>query len=423
MSEENQIQEQEEENQENDENPSQEDESQKEEKELSESSFDDLSDEDILAMSEEDALKSIQSQSPESDEKESEQEDESDTDEEKEDTSDDNTEEEKEKENKLPEQEPFEEDQQKKVSSEQKQKSSDEIKSKLTASQIEEAIKYYETLTTPFKADGRDFSVKSPEDAKRLIQQGVNYSKRMQELKPQRQLYRTLQDHNMNDLNKINHIIDIMKGDKKAISQLLQEKNINPEDLDPEENNGYKPSNYGGSQKDNDFRDALDEVIAIPEGKALVNEIYQNWDQQSKVTLSENPVILGNLLELKRAGIYDQILSELDYQKSIGYLQHVPFLQAFDQVGQAMRDQGVFNKKDNTVNQDQNNDKPGPLKSVNNPSERKPVDTGIRKEKVQRKEISPQLSSNRGKPLGQSENKVNWDQMSDEEFSKAAPPV
>lgn len=288
----------------------------------------------------------------------------------------------------------------------------------METAQVDEAIGFFKRVTTPFKADGKDFSVRSPEDAIRLMQQGVNYSRRMQEIKPMKQMNRMLQDHGLDKLDQINFLIDLSKGDKNAITQLLKSHKIDPMDLDLEKDSGYQATNYQGNPQDNDFRDALDMALTTPEGQALVSHIHRDWDTKSKARLREDPSIIGTLQGFKASGVYDKVVDELRYQQSLGYLQGVPFLQAFDQVGEAMKNAGVFN----SMNPAQGGNSMAPIRGDQNQSE--PLASGARKQQsVKKPAANPHLSSTPpSKQSGNTTKVVDFDKMSDEDFLKIPPP-
>lgn len=292
----------------------------------------------------------------------------------------------------------------------------------MVTEEVDSAIEFFKKVNTPFKADGKDFTVRSPEDAIRLMQQGVNYSRNMQQLKPMKALNRMLVDQGLNDPQKINFLIDLSKGDKEAITQLLKSHKIDPMDLDTEKDSGYQARNYQGDPQDNDFRDALDMALTSPDGQALVSHIHKDWDKSSKAKLRENPAILGNLQELKASGVYDKVVAELEYQKSIGYLINVPFLQAFDQVGEAMKNAGVFQEAN--PNPAQAGNSMAPLQSGQ--LQNQPVASGARKQQPASKKpaANPHLSSAPpSKQNGNSNPKTpDFDKLSDEEFLKMAPP-
>ena len=280
--------------------------------------------------------------------------------------------------------------------------------------QVNAALDFHKKITAPFKADGKDFEVRSPEDAIRLMQQGVNYSRRMAELKPMKQFHRMLIDNNLNDVNKLSFLIDLSKGNKGAIQKLLQDNKIDTMDLDTETENKYQANNYAGSAQDNAFRDALDTAMTIPEGQALVREVSAEWDDMSKDRLKQDPSIIGNLVEMKRSGIYERIVKELQYQRSLGYLAEIPFLQAFDQVGEAMAKAGV-------VGATQQTEQSGMAPLQASPA---PVASGGRKVTAPKKpKPNPHLSSTPPSQQQQvHDTEPSYDNMSDEDFLKMAPP-
>jgi hypothetical protein len=288
----------------------------------------------------------------------------------------------------------------------------------METAQVDEAVGFFKRITTPFKADGKDFHVRSPEDAIRLMQQGVNYSRRMQEIKPMKQLNRMLQDHGLDKADQLNFLIDLSKGDKGAITQLLKSHKIDPMDLDIEKDLGYQAKNYQGNPQDNDFRDALDMALTTPEGQALVSHIHRDWDPKSKARLREDPSIIGTLQGFKASGVYDKVVEELKYQQSLGYLQGVPFLQAFDQVGEAMKNAGVFNSS----NPGKDGNSMAPIRGGQPQSE--PLASGARKQQPTKKPAAnPHLSSTPpSKQIGNTPKTIDFDKLSDEDFAKLPPP-
>ena len=280
----------------------------------------------------------------------------------------------------------------------------------LNAEQTAAAVDFYQKITAPFKADGKDFTVRSPEDAIRLMQQGVNYSRRMHELKPMRQMHRMLQDHGLNDVNKLSFLIDIDKGNVEAIKKLIKEKGIDYLDLDAETENNYETRSYAGNTKDNSFRDALDSAIENPDGRAILDDIHGTWDTPSKEALREDPTIIGNLIEQRRSGVYQKILDELSYQRTMGYLTDVPFLQAYDQVGLAMRNAGVFNKPN-----------PQPAPATVPQTNTQPA--GGKEQRSEEPAPNPHLSSKPpSTPSTNAQKPVDYDSLSDEDFMKMNPP-
>lgn len=276
------------------------------------------------------------------------------------------------------------------------------------------ALDFYKLVTAPFKADGKDIQVRSPEDAIRLMQMGVNYSRRMQEMKPLRAQNEMLKSKGLDNPEKLNFMIDVMNGKPEAIQQLLKDKKIDPIDIDTTKELGYKPANHQIDPKTLAFREAIDSTLASEGGPELIRDINTSWDDVSKEALRDQPAIFQNLLDQKKSGVYTQIKKELDYQRTMGFLTDVPFVQAYHQVGEAMQNAGVFGP----------NLTPKP-KTPQVHSQVQPLDTGTRK--AANVAPAPNLSSTQQPravaPNGGSQSsQPDYWAMSDEEFLKLKPP-
>jgi len=277
------------------------------------------------------------------------------------------------------------------------------------------AVDFFEKVSAPFKADGRDMQIRSPEDVIRLMQMGVNYSRRMQEMKPLRAQDQMLKTNGLNDPEKLNFAIDLMKGDKGAIKQLLKDHKIDSVDIDTTtEDKPYQANNYQGDPKDLAFDDAIKETLAAEGGRELITDINKDWDETSKEALRDQPTIFQNILAQKRSGVYGKIKDELAYQRTMGFLTDVPFLQAYHQVGEAMQQAGVFGSNQKTEVQ---------------PEVKTPLGTGTRKAapKPKTEQPTPNVSSAtppRSAPSNNSgqHQEPDYSSMSDEDFLKMAPP-
>ena len=256
--------------------------------------------------------------------------------------------------------------------------------------------------------------VRSPEDVIRLMQMGVNYSRRMQEMKPLRAQDQMLKSNGLNDPEKLNFLIDLSKGNKDAIKKLLQDHKIDPVDIDTTaDDKPYQANNYAGDPKDLAFDDAIKETMAAEGGRELISDINRDWDAVSKEALRDQPAIFQNILAQKSSGVYSKIKEELKYQRTMGFLTDVPFLQAYHQVGEAMQNAGVF----------------GPTTTQDQPTTRKVVGAGTRKAalKPNTEQPTPNVSSAtppRSAPAnaGGQHAEPDYSAMSDEEFKKLAPP-
>jgi hypothetical protein len=314
------------------------------------------------------------------------------------------------------------EDKNKKAEPNEGNKSGGDTLQGLTQEQSALALGFYQAFAEPIKADGKDYHIRSPEDAVRFIQQGVNYSRRMQELKPLRNLHRMMQENGIADQNTLNFLIEVNRGDKAAITKLLKDKGVDPLDLDVSKETGYQANNYAGDPKANDLQDALEETIRSPEGKELINDIHDTWDDASKAVLRDHPDTLGSLMEQKVSGVYGKIVAELDYQRAQGCLTQVPFLQAYNQVGQAMQKAGVFGPVEAQPQSGM-----APMQTqVSEPASQpaNPIAEGPRKAAQPKMEQpNPHLSSTPSSNAAPAVQSPNYGAMSDADFMKLVPPA
>ncbi len=291
----------------------------------------------------------------------------------------------------------------------------------------EAANEFYKKLTGPIRADGRDITIRSAEDAIRLIQQGWNYSRRMEELKPVKALAQMLSSNGLNDPEKLNFLIDLSKGNKEAIQKLLADHKIDNLDLDSSKAANYKPANYQPNPKDQAFREAVEHTATQEGGNELIADINASWDQESKQALREQPLIFQNLLAQRQSGVYGKIKAELEYQRSLGYFTNIPFLQAYHQVGTAMQNAGAFNPP--VVKNEVHSMAPAAQVPVNQGQQQAPIDTGTRKAVVPKNSPAPTNLSSISQPRKTIVSQPNavpnvpdYAGMSDEEFRKLPPP-
>jgi hypothetical protein len=200
----------------------------------------------------------------------------------------------------------------------------------------------YKKIMAPFKANGRDFTPESPEEAVKLMQLGANYTKKMHKLAPNLKLMRMLENNGLLDEGKLNYLIDLNKKEPGAVHRLLSEAKIDPLDIDPEKPVAYTPGNHQVSDNEMAFHDAITAVSESSTGKETIRHVNDTWDAQSKQELYRDPQILEVINEQRANGIYAKISAEIDRQKILGNLANVPFIQAYHQVGGYLNKQGLL---------------------------------------------------------------------------------
>lgn len=202
---------------------------------------------------------------------------------------------------------------------------------------------FYTQIMTPFKANGKMITLKTPDEAIKLMQMGANYTKRIQDMAPHRKVLAMLQNNDLLDEGKLSYLIDLDKKNPDAIKKLVKDSGIDPLDINTTEESGYKPSNHSVTDEEVNLVSVLEDVGSTQEGKQTLQIINTTWDQASKEALWKSPEIIGVIQSQRDNGVYDQIVAEMDRQKVLGVIPTTtPFLQAYKQVGDDMMARKAF---------------------------------------------------------------------------------
>lgn len=195
---------------------------------------------------------------------------------------------------------------------------------------------FYDTVMAPIKANGHTIQLKSQDEVVKLIQQGANYTKKMQELAPYRKAALMLKDNDLLDENKLSFLIDLQKGDSAAVSKFLKDNNIDPLDIDTDKANEYKPGTHLVSDSYIKFKDAYENLCSTEQGSTTA-KMFDSYDEQSQHKLIERPELMQMLHEQVQAGFYQTVCDEITRQKMLGTIPaNMSFLDAYERVGTPM---------------------------------------------------------------------------------------
>lgn len=202
---------------------------------------------------------------------------------------------------------------------------------------------FYEKIMAPFVANGKTIQLKSPEEAVQLMQQGANYTRKMQAIAPHRKVLTMLENNNLLNEDKLSFFIDLENGNPEAIQKLLKDKNIDVMNVDTESEPKYVAGNHKVSDNEVQFRTELEELSSSPTGKETIN-IFTSWDEASKQAIWDEPSLMPILHAQREAGIYDLITEEMDRRKMLGKMNpNEPFLKAYQTIGDELAASGGFN--------------------------------------------------------------------------------
>lgn len=182
-------------------------------------------------------------------------------------------------------------------------------------------------IFAPFKANGKEIAPRTVEDVVQLMQMGANYTKKMQSIAPMRKAVESLSNAGIDSEEKLSYLIDLYKGDKEAIKQLLKNNQIDAMDLDLDEVN-YSPNRQNiASEADVKFAETLSNVSeSLPQ---IQNIIDKQWDAESKKILLSDPRALQALHEEIQMGRFEPVQKQLEVERTFGRYQGVPDIQAY----------------------------------------------------------------------------------------------
>lgn len=270
-----------------------------------------------------------------------------------------------------------------------------------------EAVNYqefYQEIMKPFRANGKEFTLKSPEEARRLMEQGAGYGRKMMQIQPYLKVSKMLEKHGLLDESKLSFLIDVERGNPEAIQKLLKDKQLDPLDFNQEQEAKYQPSNYSVSDNEIAFQEQLQALQASPTGQETIRHIHTDWDDESKRVLGQKPEIMALVQQHREAGVYQKVTDEMDRQITLGNLNpRLPFLERYSQVEAHLQRLGVFNLP------------------AAQPATHPTVDLGTRVAKPKR-DIAPDPRVNAAAPTRQTPRRttesVNPAKLSDEDFLK-----
>lgn len=193
---------------------------------------------------------------------------------------------------------------------------------------------FYQTMTKPFKANGREISISNADDAIKLMQMGANYSKKMEQLKPKQALLRVLEENKLDNKEQLGYLIDLAQKKPEAIAKLIKESNIDLYEFDTDLANDYQPNLE--IKEATLFEETLQELLTSNSGMYDVINDMSKWDNESKDVIFAEPQMLRLISEQKANGLYDTIVNTIENEKMFGRMVGIPFLQAYATVEQQL---------------------------------------------------------------------------------------
>lgn len=196
---------------------------------------------------------------------------------------------------------------------------------------------FYNEITKPFRANGKELRVTNPADVISLMQQGANYAKKMAAIKPIQRIGKLLEENQLLDEGSVNFLIDLHNKKPEAIAKLIQDSGIDLYELDVSKGEEYTPTPRHVSDSSIELQTVLDELRETsPTFDKTIQTISAEWDEQSRATLVQHPELIRLLDAQVQDGTYEKITRIMEYEKIMGRLTGVSTLQAYKAIGERL---------------------------------------------------------------------------------------
>lgn len=200
----------------------------------------------------------------------------------------------------------------------------------------------YKELFAPIKANGKEIEIRDIEEARRLLQMGAGFGRKMNELQPHLKTLRTL-DKNGISAADLNYLIDLHQRKPDAIRKLVQDSGLDPLEMDVETPVNYQPTVHSVSDNEIRFQQELDTLKYSESGQETINVINREWDAPSVEYLLENAGAIARIDDQRKSGVYDQIMKEVDRQQALGKIPSgTSKIDAYMHVGNWMGENNMF---------------------------------------------------------------------------------
>ena len=171
---------------------------------------------------------------------------------------------------------------------------------------VDEAQKEHQELA--FKANGREYKFTQDEimaQFPKIFGQAMDYTKKTQAMKPWRKTIDAIEEAKLGH-NDINLMIDVMKGNKEAIAEVLKRTGVDSLEIDTE-NSKYTPNDYGRDDKALAIKDIIEEISVDREYETTHKVLSKEWDEKSFNKMTDNPELIRLLHYDVKSGTFDKV--------------------------------------------------------------------------------------------------------------------
>ena len=184
----------------------------------------------------------------------------------------------------------------------------DPIEEEKSEEDINDEIAQKEQQELVFKANGREFKFTQDEMLEqfpKIFGQAMDYTKKTQAMKPWRKTIDAIEQAKLGH-EDINLMIDVMKGNKEAIAEVLKRTGVDSLEIDTE-NSKYTPNDYGRDDKALAIKDIVEEISVDKEYEITHRVLSKEWDEKSFKEMTEDPELIRLLHVDVKTGMFDKV--------------------------------------------------------------------------------------------------------------------
>lgn len=173
-----------------------------------------------------------------------------------------------------------------------------------------------EPASLTFKAVGKEYTITDAEMREqfpKVFAQAMDYTRKMQAIAPWRKSIDAIENAKL-EHSDINLMIDVFKGDKGALLEVMKRTGIDGLDLDPETDK-YAPKEYGRDEKALDLEDVIESIRGDEEYRTTHDVLTRAWDEASWREFANDPNKIAQLHQDVKTGMYAILQKEADKLK------------------------------------------------------------------------------------------------------------
>lgn len=159
-----------------------------------------------------------------------------------------------------------------------------------------------------YRANGKEYEftdAEIKEQFAKVFGQAMNYTQKTQAMKPWKKTIDAIETANLSHTD-VSLMIDVLKGDKDAIAEVIRRTGTDALELDTE-NSKYVPKDYGRDDNALAIKDVIDTISKDKEYDTTHRILSKDWDDNSFKELTSDPETIALLHEDVKSGMFARV--------------------------------------------------------------------------------------------------------------------